>query len=91
MTYDYYTVGDADATTYLNGAYYEAEYNSLLKQWQDEGYEESDMLNEETGDPTALAIKELEADCPGWVCKDDGEIESFYKSMGIRVGINARF
>lgn len=91
LTYDYYTVGDADATTYLNGAYYTAEYNSLLAQWEKEGLTESDMLDEKTGDPTALAIKKLEADCPGWVCKDEGEIESFYKSMGIRVGINARF
>ena len=91
VTYDYYTVSDADATTYLNGAMYEEYYNTLLNQWQDKGKTESDMLNPDTGDSSAIAIKQLEEECPGWVCKAAGEIESFYKSMGIRVGINAKF
>ena len=26
-----------------------------------------------------------------WEDKVDGEIESFYKSLGVRIGINARF
>ena len=27
----------------------------------------------------------------GWEDTTDGEVESFYKSLGIRIGINARF
>ena len=89
LTYDYYTVSDADAKTYLNESYYMNIYNTLLQnKWNND---ESAMLNPETGDPVAINIKNLESDCPGWVCSSNGEIESFYKSMGIRVGINARF
>ncbi len=91
FTYDYYTVSDADAKTYLNGQYYTDVYNILLQQWIDAGYTETDMLNPTTGEPTAIDIKNLEQECPGWVCNADGEIESFYKSLGIRVGINAKF
>lgn len=91
LTYDYYTVDDADAKTYLNQSYYDGIYNSLLQQWQAAGKTEADMLNAETGDPVALNIKDLEKSCPGWVCSTKGEIESFYKSMGIRVGIKAKF
>lgn len=91
MTYDYYSVSDADAQTFLNGNYYTGIYNELLKQWQDAGYTEADMLDPTNGDPVALNIKDLESECPGWVCTDNGEIESFYKSLGVRVGIQARF
>lgn len=85
VTYDYYTVSGADATTYLNEAYYTGVYNYLLNEY---GGDEAKMLAE---NQTAIDIKNLEAECPGWVCKTDGEIESFYKSMGVRVGLNARF
>lgn len=91
LTYDYYNVSGADAKTYLSEDYYMGIYNDLLAQWVDAGYTEADMINSNTGDPIALNILELEQDCPGWVCSADGEIESFYKSMGIRVGINAKF
>ena len=91
VTYDYYSVSDADAQTFLNGNYYEDIYDSILQQWQDAGKTEADMLNPTTGNPVALNIKELESECPGWICTDSGEIESFYKSLGVRVGINAKF
>jgi len=91
VTYDYYTVSDADAKTYLNGDYYMGIYNELLRQWQEAGFTEADMVNAKTGDPVALNIVDLQNECPGWVCTADGEIESFYKSLGVRVGINARF
>lgn len=90
MTYDYYSVSGADATTYLNGSYYTDWYNEILNSDKWNGNEEA-MLNPDTGDATAINIKALEESCPGWVCKTDGEIESFYKSLGIRVGINAKF
>ena len=86
VTYDYYTVSDADATTYLNGDYYMGIYNDRLVNLYDNNEEE--MLAK---DAIAQNIVQLESECPGWVCKSGGEIESFYKSMGIRVGINAKF
>ncbi len=91
VTYDYYTVSGADATTYLNEDYYMGAYNALLSQWESNGLTEEDMLNPETGDPIALNIVALEEECPGWVCKDSGEIDSFFKSLGVRIGINAKF
>lgn len=91
VTYDYYNVSGADAETYLNSSYYNGLYNDLLNQWVNAGHTESDMLDPETGDQTAIAIKNLEQDCSGWVCKAGGEIDSFYRSLGVRIGINARF
>ncbi len=93
VTYDYYTVSDADAKTYLNQSYYTSMYDELLKEWNDKNGEsgEAGMLNPKTGDGRAIAIKQLESECPGWVCSIDSEIESFYKSLGVRVGINAKF
>ena len=92
LTYDYYTVSDADAKTYLNEAYYTDMYNAILNQegapWQGN---ETAMLDPETGSPTAINIKTLEEQCPGWVCSTGGEVNSFYKALGIRVGINAKF
>ncbi len=92
LTYDYYTVSDADASTYLNESYYTGIYNNILSNWVADGKgDEAAMLNPTTGDQTAIAIKQLEEECPGWVCSAPGEIESFYKSLGVRVGLNAKF
>ena len=91
FTYDYYSVSGAQANTYLNGDYYNAIYDNLLTVWQNAGYTEADMINPVTGDSTALYILDLQDSCPGWVCSQDNEIESFYKSMGIRVGLSAKF
>ena len=89
VTYDYYSVSGADATTYLNMGYYEDLYNKILE--EDFSGDEDAMLDPVNGSATAINIKNLESECPGGVCKTDGEIESFYKSLGIRVGINAKF
>lgn len=86
LTYDYYTVSDADAETYLSENYYMGIYNDRLNNLY--GGDEDKMLQEDT---IAKNIVALEQECPGWVCKAGGEIESFYKSMGFRVGINAKF
>ena len=53
--------------------------------------ENPDLSGVPKGDGTAMNIEYLREACPGGVCKTDGEIESFYKSLGIRVGISARF
>lgn len=88
VTFDYYSVNGADASTYLNKSYYEDAYNTLLQYYVDNGYNEAYMLE---NDPTAQNIVQTEQECPGWVCKADGEIESVYKSLGLRVGLNAKF
>lgn len=90
LTYDYYTVSGADAKTYLNSTYYTDWYNMILNSDKWNG-DETAMLDPENGDPTAINIKNLESECPGWVCSIDSEIESFYKSLGVRVGIDAKF
>ena len=91
LTYDYYSVGGANTKTYLSEQYYTDLYYSRLKVWQDASKTEQDMLNPQTGDSTALGILQLMADCPGWVCSSNKEVDSIYKSMGIRVGLDARF
>ncbi len=112
LTYDYYTVSDADATTYIDPAWGEDQYQGALTLWErvlntDLGNSfttaqlESFMLNGVTkadGIKDANgAIVELDPEyfavvkANNWEDKADSEIESFYKSMGIRIGINARF
>ncbi|MBO4746081.1 MAG: hypothetical protein J5613_03365 [Alphaproteobacteria bacterium] len=99
VTFDYYTLSGGEANTYLNSSYYTSRYNALLNYYQNTlGLTEYDMLNGyEAGGVTygpnaeAVNIKQLESDCSGWVCKTDNEIDSIYKSMGLRVGIQARF
>ncbi|MDW3024151.1 MAG: hypothetical protein R8N50_00465 [Alphaproteobacteria bacterium] len=112
VTYDYYKVSDADATTYLNPEYWEPEYDLLFDAWwtvlNDEfGYSfsaadiEYYMLNgitatdgivDASGNAVVLSpeyVAQVRAN--GWEDTTDGEVESFYKSLGIRIGINARF
>lgn len=92
LTYDYYTVSGANAKTYLNSKYYLGLYDSILSAWETAGKTETQMLaTDGTGDQTAINIKNLESSCPGWVCSVDNEVSSFYKSMGIRVGLSAKF
>ena len=88
LTYDYYTVSGADAKTYFNEDHYMGIYNELLALYQADGFDEQYMIE---NDAIAQNILLLKQECPGWVCSEDGEIESFYKSLGIRVGINAKF
>lgn len=99
LTYDYYTVSGADSKTYLNGDYYETELSRLLNGgtytvngydvYYGEGYESEAVMLEQNS--VAASIADLEEDCPGWVCSSGGEIDSFYRSLGVRVGIVAKF
>ena len=86
FTFDYYTLSGGEANTYLDGNYYMEIYNELLQDKWD-GNEASMLAN----DATAQNIVKIRNECPGWVCKVDNEIESIYKSMGIRVGVQAKF
>lgn len=98
FTFDYYSISGADAKTHLSGAYYEGIKNERRKLWEEAGRTEAEMLDTTTdsngvvnGDIIAINIVNLSAECPGWVCSAKNEIKSFYKSMGIRVGVNAKF
>jgi hypothetical protein len=98
FTFDYYSLSGGEASTYLNSDYYLGIYNEILANYIAAGLTVDDMLNGYTSgsttygpNPTAVHIKNLQSECPGWVCKVDNEIESIYKSMGIRVGIQAKF
>ncbi len=88
FTYDYYKISGADANTYLNANYYETRYNALLVAYQALGVSEEQML---ATDAIAADIAQIRSDCPGWVCNTGNEVNSFYKSMGIRVGLNTKF
>ena len=66
--------------------YYNDIYNQIFVEG---GYAtEEDML---ANNSVAQDIKQIESECPGWVCNASGEIESFYKALGVRLGINAKF
>ncbi|MBO7509015.1 MAG: hypothetical protein J6T57_01940 [Alphaproteobacteria bacterium] len=94
FSFDYYTLSGGDATTYLNGDYYMDIYNDLLAEYQDQNptMTQSEIIAwMDANDPVAMNIRETQAECPGWVCKADSEIESIYKSLGMHIGIRARF
>ncbi len=82
MNYDYYNVGNATATTYLNKDYYQA----ILTDY--ETAYANGILND-TGIEYMVGLQELKS--KGWATKSSKEIDSVYKSMGIRLGLNARF
>lgn len=96
FSFDYYTMSGGDATTYLNGGYFMGLYDELYDRYaalpEMSGKTEAEikayMLNV---DPTVQYIDQVQTECPGWVCKVDNEIESIYKSLGIHVGIQAKF
>lgn len=94
FTFDYYSLSGGSATTYLSSAYYLGIYNDLLNYYENEFPNMSSSAVEEwmlENDATAASIADIQSSCPGWVCKVDNEIESVYKSLGIRVGIQAKF
>ena len=95
LTYDYYTVSGATAKTYLNGLAFNVpgwasgtSYDQIL----------SDISGGNLGgNSPAVAqqifddITDLKNACPGWVCTTESEVDSFYKSVGIRIGIAGKF
>lgn len=123
VTYDYYNVSGADATTYLDPAYWEATYQGIWNSyyydsrfefagdWQASadamlngfigpGYDKdgNKIVDEETGetlmfeyspDYTAVYIQDVKS--KGWKDTVKDEIDSFFKSLGVRVGLNIRF
>lgn len=101
VTYDYYKVSDADATTYLNPEYWNGYFDRLQSRWDIKHPDNpgaDNMLNGVKNaagevviepDEEALLINQYAQD--GWKVSQKKEIESFYKSLGIRLGLVARF
>jgi len=87
MTYDYFSVSNARARTFLNGAYWDARLLNNINTIY--GGDPAAAA----ADPNSLAneIWDLYDACPNWICTFDNEVNSFYKSIGIRVGLSARF
>jgi hypothetical protein len=80
--YDYYFVKDATATTYLNPSQYEEIYDAYKY------YYDNDQLTAE-GLEYFQSLQELKSN--GWASESKSEIESIYKSLGFRVGLNLKF
>ena len=100
VTFDYYNVGKADATSYLSADYYTTRYydpavaenDDLVTHYGNTNYQTWDELDMNTyldNLETIATIDSLRA--AGWQQKSSGEVESIYKSMGIRLGVQARF
>ena len=102
MTFDYYHVSGADATTYLNPEYFKSSYFydeavAANKQFAQNNVDIA-FDNWPTADKEAYLynlqniIQPIDAlAATGWKQESKGEIESMYKSMGIRLGIQAKF
>jgi hypothetical protein len=91
VIYDYYRVSGARATTNLSGDYYMNWLEKIFAgEYGPDGTDDdwNDML---VNNPTAAAIEELYRECGGWTCAFENEVQSFYKSIGIRVGVAGKF
>lgn len=82
MVYDYYHVKDVTAKTYLDAAYYQSRLDFYQYEY------DNDNLTDE-GIAQLEKYKSLKAN--GWTIEDKKEVESIYKSMGIRLGLVAKF
>jgi hypothetical protein len=87
FTYDYYNVSGADAETFLNKDYYTTLYWNQIN----DVYAGDEAAAIAANDGTVMGIINLQEQCPNWICKQSGEIDSFYKSMGIRIGLSSQF
>ncbi len=93
LTYDYYKVSGADATTYLNPSYYQATlddvtaivdyYNSLSSLTDEQAL----SLNYYKTEQASLESYKS----GGWKMENKGEIDSIYSAMGIRAGVTIKF
>ena len=90
FTYDYYSVSKATANTYLNPTHYTELYNTYKTI-----YENGIAAGSLSPEQQAALLSEMETienyEKNGWTLKDENEIKSIYKSMGIRAGINVKF
>lgn len=90
FTYDYYSVSKATANTYLNSTYYLNAYDAYEEAYT-EGMNNGTLTEYQQNvlEEEMAAIEGYQSD--GWKLKTDKEINSVYRSMGIRVGVNVKF
>ena len=93
MTYDYYKVSGATANTYLNKSYYETmldNVNNWIAYYEGLGsLSAEDKVIYDSFKDEQTTLKAYKA--AGWKQESKNEIESIYKSMGIRLGVNVKF
>lgn len=91
FTFDYYKVSDATAKTYLSASWYGVELDALEDALVNH-YNNVDILDDDVLD-TYLDHYDLYTSwqSAGWVTEDSKEVNSVYKSIGIRVGISMQF
>lgn len=82
FTYDYYKVSDAKAKTNFNATYYQNILDAYIQAYND-GELDAD------GIAYMQSLENLKAH--GWSQEEKKEINSIFKSMGIRAGINVNF
>jgi len=88
FSFDNYSVSGATAQTFLNSAWFMNMYNHALDIVGNPLAEEDARIQAQAVVDDILALQQF---CPGWVCTDDNEVSSVYRSMGIRVGLSAAF
>lgn len=92
LTYDYYKVSGATAKTFLNAGYYTELYHSYADLYNAGVDGNGNPLSDYT---MAMLEDEMntinEYQSAGWTLESSDEIESIYKSMGIRVGVEVKF
>ncbi len=97
VTYDYYNAKKADATTYLNSAYYEEIYNSWKETYDiyaDKIANNITLTDAQKAEYNIAAANVADLEPlrnAGWKQESKDEIKSIYSSMGIRMGINVKF
>ena len=108
MTFDYYHISGATATSYFNPDYYNTYYydpavttnTALVNHYGDTDYENwsGTPLYDSVAQDQDVYLTNLDTiayidavKSNGWKQEAKDEIDSFYKSLGIRVGIQAKF
>ena len=86
FTFDYYKISDAAATTYLNSGRFQADLDVVNSILATGGL---DPFWEEYYENLQSDLNDLRA--AGWKIEENKEINSIYKSMGIRIGLSMKF
>ena len=93
LTYDYYKVSGATATTYINKSYYEDIVDSIdsyIDYLVDQGAAADVIAAYQSSLNDAQDVVDYYSSM-GWKAESHSEIESIYKSMGIRAGLEIKF
>ncbi|MCL2749028.1 MAG: hypothetical protein FWE50_03040 [Alphaproteobacteria bacterium] len=91
FTYNYYTVSGANATTFLDRNYFWAVAQYIVLEDGSFGVDPSDPLFIDAANYVLNELRLSRGANENWVAKSNNEIDSFYKSMGIRIGLSAKF